>query len=133
MRLARLLPAILLVLIVSTSRAEPPNILLIVSDDQAWSDFGFMGHSEIRTPNLDRLASEQILFPYSYVPASLRHRWIVQGNWKLILPHAPNLLDARIQLYDIASDPAETKNYSYERPDTVRQLHNLLQEWRKVE
>ena len=48
-----------------------PNVVLIVSDDQAWSDFGFMGHPEIRTPNLDRLARESAWFPRGYVPSSL--------------------------------------------------------------
>ncbi|MGK0180356.1 MAG: hypothetical protein ACI8PD_002163, partial [Nitrospinales bacterium] len=32
-----------------------PNIVLILSDDQAWNDYGFMGHDVIETPNLDRL------------------------------------------------------------------------------
>ena len=35
--------------------ADKPNIVLIVSDDQAWTDYGFMGH-DIETPHLDRLA-----------------------------------------------------------------------------
>ncbi|MGB0331159.1 MAG: hypothetical protein ACPGPE_05015, partial [Planctomycetota bacterium] len=30
-----------------------PNVLLLISDDQAWSDFGFMGHGVIETPRLD--------------------------------------------------------------------------------
>jgi hypothetical protein len=34
---------------------EQPNVLLIISDDQSWTDFGFMGHPEIRTPHLDVL------------------------------------------------------------------------------
>jgi uncharacterized sulfatase len=71
MKCAGILIAILLMLMVASIHAEPPNILLIISDDQAWSDYGFMGHPEIRTPNLDRLASEGLLFPYGYVPASL--------------------------------------------------------------
>jgi uncharacterized sulfatase len=61
----------LLVLMTCLSQAGPPNILLIISDDQAWTDYGFMGHSEIRTPNLDRLASEGLLYQYGYVPTSL--------------------------------------------------------------
>jgi len=33
-----------------------PNILLIISDDQGYSDFGFMGNPVLRTPNIDQLA-----------------------------------------------------------------------------
>lgn len=50
---------------------RPPNILLIVSDDQAWTDFGFMGHPIVATPNLDRLARQGLCFPRGYVPSSL--------------------------------------------------------------
>ncbi|MBS0264873.1 MAG: sulfatase [Planctomycetes bacterium] len=57
-----------------TLRAEPerpPNIVMIVADDQGWTDFGFMGHKVIQTPHLDRLASESAVFPNGYVPTSL--------------------------------------------------------------
>lgn len=54
------------------SRAdERPNVVMIVADDQGWTDFGFMGHEVIRTPHLDRLASESAVFPNGYVPTSL--------------------------------------------------------------
>lgn len=36
--------------------AAQPNVLLIVADDLGWKDVGFHG-SDIRTPNLDRLAA----------------------------------------------------------------------------
>jgi len=48
-----------------------PNVVLIISDDQAWGDFGFMGHPVIRTPNLDRLAGQSAVFSRGYVPSSL--------------------------------------------------------------
>lgn len=51
--------------------ADLPNIVLILSDDQAWSDYGFMGHDVIETPNLDRLASQSVVFPRGYVAAPL--------------------------------------------------------------
>ena len=54
-----------------TSAERPPNVVLIVSDDQAWTDYGFMGHPLIQTPNLDRLAMESLLFTRGYVPTSL--------------------------------------------------------------
>lgn len=52
-------------------KTPPPNIVLIVSDDQAWGDYSFMGHPQIRTPHLDRLAAQSLCFTRGYVPASL--------------------------------------------------------------
>ena len=49
----------------------PPNVVLIISDDQAWTDYGFMGHPQIRTPHLDTLARESVTFTKGYVPDSL--------------------------------------------------------------
>ncbi len=53
------------------SAAEKPNIVMIISDDQAWGDYGFMGHDVIQTPNLDRLASQSAVFGRGYVPTAL--------------------------------------------------------------
>jgi arylsulfatase A-like enzyme len=55
----------------STPRSSSPNILLIVSDDHAWTDYGFMGHPHVRTPNIDRLAAQSLRFTRGYVPSSL--------------------------------------------------------------
>ena len=52
-------------------RDSRPNVLLIVSDDQAWTDFGFMGSAAVRTPRLDRLAAEGLCFERGYVPTAL--------------------------------------------------------------
>ncbi len=50
---------------------RPPNIVLIISDDQAWTDYGFMGHGDIQTPSLDKLARESAVFRRGYVPTAL--------------------------------------------------------------
>lgn len=55
----------------SPPTVRTPNVVLIVSDDQHWHDYGFMGHGHLRTPNLDRLARESLVFPRGYVPSSL--------------------------------------------------------------
>jgi arylsulfatase A-like enzyme len=55
----------------SESSARPPNIVLIMADDQAWMDYSFMGHPAISTPRLDRLAAESVTFTRAYVPSSL--------------------------------------------------------------
>jgi uncharacterized sulfatase len=46
---------------------KKPNIVLILSDDHAWNDYGFMGHAIIETPRLDELASQSIVFKRGYV------------------------------------------------------------------
>jgi len=48
-----------------------PNIVMIISDDQAWTDYSFMGHPHIQTPSLDRLAKQSVLFRRGYVPTAL--------------------------------------------------------------
>ena len=61
----------LLVFLAQTRGDAKPNIVLIISDDQAWTDYGFMGHADIATPHLDRLARESVLFRRGYVPTAL--------------------------------------------------------------
>ena len=48
-----------------------PNVVLIISDDQGWGDYGFLGHPTIETPNLDRLAKESLTFTRGYTPVPL--------------------------------------------------------------
>ncbi|MGC1272568.1 MAG: sulfatase [Planctomycetaceae bacterium] len=67
------LTAMLLAMLPQTSAvaADRPNVVMILSDDQAWTDYGFMGHDVIETPHLDRLAGESATFVNGYVPTSL--------------------------------------------------------------
>ena len=51
--------------------ATKPNIVLIISDDQSWTDYGFMGHPDIKTPHIDKLAGQSALFRRGYVPTAL--------------------------------------------------------------
>ena len=41
---------------VTLAKRRKPNVVILLSDDQAWTDYGFMGHPTIQTPHLDRLA-----------------------------------------------------------------------------
>ena len=52
---------------ISTSR---PNIIYINADDLGWTDPGFMGSAYHETPNLDRFASEGMVFTNAYAPAA---------------------------------------------------------------
>jgi arylsulfatase A len=62
---------------------RPPNILLIVSDDQGYKDLGCFGASEIKTPNLDRLAAGGVRLTNFYV------------TWPACTPSRGSLLTGR--------------------------------------
>ena len=55
----------------STETDSKPNIIIILADDAGYSDFGFMGSDEIKTPNLDQLAFDGVTFNNAYVSASV--------------------------------------------------------------
>jgi uncharacterized sulfatase len=55
----------------TAAAAAPPNVVFIISDDQAWTDYSFMGHPLIQTPHLDKLAARSALFTRGYVPTAL--------------------------------------------------------------
>lgn len=76
-----------------------PNIVFIISDDHAWTDYGFMGHPQIETPRIDRLAANSAVFTRGYVPTALcrpalatfasglyAHQHKISGNDPALLP-----------------------------------------------
>ncbi|MEX0331588.1 MAG: sulfatase-like hydrolase/transferase [Puniceicoccaceae bacterium] len=82
-----------LLIAASLVSAKPPNVVLIISDDQTWNDYGFMGHEQVATPRLDKLASQSLLFERGYVSAPLcrpslaslvtgmhPHQHLIRGN-----------------------------------------------------
>lgn len=69
--LSTLLSCLLTTLEARSEQSNAPNIVMIISDDQAWTDYGFMGHPDIKSPNLDALAKNSVLFRRGYVPTAL--------------------------------------------------------------
>ncbi|GAB7255964.1 sulfatase-like hydrolase/transferase [Polaribacter sp. OB-PA-B3] len=56
---------------VSNKVQNQPNIVFILSDDQSWTDYSFMGDKNIETPRIDKFASESLTFTKGYVPTPL--------------------------------------------------------------
>lgn len=76
--LARLFTAatMLLVLLAQSSIAtaaprRPPNIIVILADDLGYGDLGCYGQQRIRTPRLDRMASEGLRFTQFYAGSTV--------------------------------------------------------------
>jgi arylsulfatase A-like enzyme len=61
--------------------------------------------------------------------SSLRYRWIVAGDWKLIVPDRRNVPDGVVELFDVSHDPHEGRNLAGEQPRRVADLMARLDAW----
>ena len=52
-------------------KRKPPNFIIIFADDLGYGDLGSYGHPTIKTPNLDKMASEGVRFTQFYVGSSI--------------------------------------------------------------
>ncbi len=91
--------------IASTIDDRPPNIILIVSDDQGYNDLGVL-NPQVHSPALDRLAREGVRFTSFYVA------------WPACTPSRGALLTGRYPqrngIYDMIRN--EAPDYGYEYP-----------------
>jgi uncharacterized sulfatase len=62
--------------------------------------------------------------------ANLQYRWVVDGHWKLIVPHAPNV-KGKPELYDLSKDVMEKTNLAAAQPGRVAALMRVLDGWWK--
>ncbi|MEQ9289457.1 MAG: arylsulfatase [Cyclobacteriaceae bacterium] len=64
-----ILNSLLLLMAVSCSQVNtpPPNVVIVLTDDQGWGDLGFNGNTNISTPNIDKMAREGAVFERFYV------------------------------------------------------------------
>ncbi len=54
-----------------TSGEDRPNVILFLTDDQGWGDLGCYGHQRIKSPNLDRFATEGLRLTQCYSACSV--------------------------------------------------------------
>ncbi|HUX55329.1 MAG TPA: sulfatase [Bacteroidales bacterium] len=54
----------------SLKASEKPNFVFIIADDVSWNDIGCYGNNQVKTPNIDRLAREGLLFTNAFLTAS---------------------------------------------------------------
>lgn len=51
-------------------KESQPNFILFIADDVSWDGFGCTGNTLVKTPNIDKFASEGLVFKNAYLTAS---------------------------------------------------------------
>ena len=85
------------ILFISCSNQEEksPNIIVIISDDQGYADVGFHGSKEVRTPNIDRIANNGVIFSdgyVSYAVCSPSRAGLITGRYQNRFGYSRNIL-----------------------------------------
>lgn len=65
-------------------RADRPNIIFLLTDDQRWDSLGCMGNRIVRSPNIDRLAEQGVTFENHFVTTAIcmtSRASIFTGQW----------------------------------------------------
>jgi arylsulfatase A-like enzyme len=60
---------------------------------------------------------------------SLRYRWCVDGDWKLILPDKINEPTQSVELYNLANDPFEERSLASKETRRVARLQKQMDVW----
>jgi len=92
---------------VQNLNSSKPNIIHILADDLGYDDIGCFGAKDIKTPNIDRLASSGVKFTDFYAPSSVctpsraailtgKYSYKVEGCDFILFPH-----------HDKGADPAK--------------------------
>ncbi|WP_372796849.1 sulfatase-like hydrolase/transferase, partial [Pontiella sp.] len=51
----------------SVAQAEKPNVIIVMTDDQGYGDFGFTGNTVVKTPTIDKLPEQGSLLDKFHV------------------------------------------------------------------
>ena len=95
---------------------ERPNILLILTDDLGYADVGFNGGRDVRTPRLDQLAANGMIFTQAYVP----HPFCGPSRAGLMTGRYPHKIGAQFNL------PSEGSNLGVPRSEVF--MSKVLQD-----
>ncbi len=83
---------------------KKPNIVFILADDLGYGDVGFNGATKVKTPNMDRIAKEGMIFNNAYSPHSVctpsryslmtgRYAWRTWNGHITVWANDPLLID----------------------------------------
>ncbi len=72
---------------------RPPNVIILLVDDLGYHDLGFQGSTEVKSPNIDKLAAGGVIFTDAHVSASVcspSRAGLITGRYQQRFGHEAN-------------------------------------------
>ena len=114
-------------------KSARPNVLIFIADDWSWPHAGAYGDKVVKTPNIDKVAKEGVLFHRAYWVA-IEATFAAQGNFSFAIAGDRNELIGIHPLYSRQRDRgwAELEFYEAMRL-TPEQIETCLDAMRRVQ
>jgi len=101
-----IIPLLFMSSVVFSQQSKQPNIVLFFADDAGYNDFGYTGSKEFKSPNIDKLADEGVVFTNAYVSAAVcgpSRAGLLTGMYQqrfgFIYNNVPSAIDTLAGLY----------------------------------
>jgi arylsulfatase A-like enzyme len=109
------------------ARPPKPDILLIMPDQMRGDCLSILGHPVLRTPTLDRLAQEGVLFrrAYSTVPSCIPARYALLTG---LYPQTSGVVGFRKKPVDVPMMPQVLRDAGYATALVGREMHQAASE-----
>ncbi len=114
--------------LIAASHAAPPNVLFIAVDDMR-CDLGCYGASQVRSPNIDRLAGTSVLFTRAYCQQAVCNasRASIMTGLRPDTIHVWDLVtDFRTHLPDAVTLPQHFRKHGYHASAFGKIYHNTM-------
>lgn len=111
---------------------KKPNFIIILADDLGYGDVGFTGSTQIKTPHIDAIAADGVIFTDGYVSAPVcapSRAGLITGRNQVNFGYDNNLTDALPQFNpEYSGLPVEEKTIA-DRLSDLGYVNGIIGKW----
>lgn len=111
---------------------QKPNFIIILADDLGYGDVGFTGSTQIKTPHIDALANDGVIFTDGYVSAPVcapSRAGLITGRNQVNFGYDNNLTDALPQFNkEYSGLPVQEKTIA-DRLSELGYVNGIIGKW----
>ena len=135
MKFKLIITTLIMVLSITNGQCQSnkkPNFIIILADDLGYADVGFTGSTQIRTPHIDAIANDGVIFTDGYVSAPVcapSRAGLITGRNQVNFGYDNNLTDALPQFNPEYSGLPVTEKTIADRLSDLGYVNGIVGKW----